>query len=133
VSSFVLDASAFLAYLHNEPGSSVVEMALLQGAAMSVVNWIEVLSKVADRGDDPQVLVQDLETQGLLGQNLELVAVTPTDALAIAQLRLLTKSTGLSLGDRACIALGQRLELPVLTADRVWVGLSLNTEIRLIR
>lgn len=133
MSSFVLDASAFLAYLYNEPGSSVVETALLQGAAMSVVNWIEVLSKVADRGDDPQVLVQDLETQGLLGQNLELVAVTPAEALAIAQLRLLTKSTGLSLGDRACIALGQRLGLPVLTADRVWASLSLNIEIQLIR
>jgi len=133
VSSFVLDASAFLAYLYNEPGSSVVETALLQGAAMSVVNWIEVLSKVADRGDDPQVLVQDLETQGLLGQNLELVAVTQADSLAIAQLRPMTKSIGLSLGDRACIALGQRLGLPILTADRVWAGLSLSTEIRLIR
>ena len=133
MSSFVLDASAFLAYLYNEPGSSVVETALLQGAAMSVVNWIEVLSKVADRGDDPQVLVQDLETQGLLGQNLELVAVTQADSLAIAQLRPMTKSIGLSLGDRACIALGQRLGLPILTADRVWAGLSLSTEIRLIR
>jgi ribonuclease VapC len=133
VSSFVLDASAFLAYLQNEAGSSVVEAALLQRASMSVVNWIEVLSKVADLGDDPQALTQDLEAQGVLGQDLEIVAMNQADALAIAQLRPLTKSIGLSLGDRACIALGERLGLPVLTSDRVWASLDLGAEIRLIR
>jgi ribonuclease VapC len=133
VSSFVLDASAFLAYLHDEPGSALVEAALLQGVVMSIVNWAEVLSKVADRGNDPQALVQELETQGVLGQDLEIVAVTQADAVAIAQLRPLTKSIGLSLGDRACIALGQRLGLPVLTSDRAWEGVSLGVEIQVIR
>jgi ribonuclease VapC len=133
VSSYVLDASAFLAYLHDEPGSALVEAALLQGAVMSFVNWAEVLSKVADRGNDPQALVRELETQGLLGQDLELVAMIQVDAVAIAQLRPLTKSIGLSLGDRACIALGQRLGLTVLTSDRVWEGLDLGVEIQVIR
>jgi ribonuclease VapC len=128
VSSYVLDASAFLAYLYDESGASVVEAALLQGSAISVINWIEVLSKVAERGKDPQVLLKDLETQGLLGQNLEVMAVAQVDTVArcfadtarVAQLRPLTKSIGLSLGDRACIALGQRLGLPILTGDQVW-------------
>jgi ribonuclease VapC len=133
VSSFVLDASAFLAYLRNEAGFLVVESALLQRASISAINWAEVLSKVADLGDDPQALMRNLEAQGLLGRDLEIVALTQADSLAIAQLRPLTKSIGLSLGDRACIALGKRLGLPVLTADRVWTSLSLNTEIRLIR
>jgi ribonuclease VapC len=61
VSSCVLDASAFLAYLRNEAGALVVEAALLQGAFISVINWAEVLSKVADLGNDPQALVQSLE------------------------------------------------------------------------
>jgi ribonuclease VapC len=133
VSSCVLDVSAFLAYLRNEAGASAVEAALLQGAFISVINWAEVLSKVADLGNDPQALMQSLETQGLLGRDLEIIAMTPMDAVAIALLRPLTKSMGLSLGDRACIALGQRLGLPILTGDRVWAGLSLSTEIRLIR
>jgi ribonuclease VapC len=133
VSSFVLDASAFLAYLHDEPGSALVEAALRQGSVMSIINWAEVLSKVADRGNDPQALARELETQGLLGQELEVIALTQADAVAIAQFRPLTKSIGLSLGDRACLALGQRLGLPVLTSDRVWEGVSLGVEIQVIR
>jgi ribonuclease VapC len=141
VSSFVLDASAFLAYLRNEAGFLVVESALLQRASISAINWAEVLSKVADLGDDPLALTRKLEAQGLLGRDLEIVTLTQADSLAIAQLRPLTKSMGLSLGDpcgiceaaRACIALGQRLGLPILTGDRVWAELSLNIEIRLIR
>jgi ribonuclease VapC len=133
VSSFVLDAFALMAYLQNETGASVVEAALLQHSFISIINWIEVLSKAGDLGADPKALTQDLESQGLLGQDLEIVTVTQADALKIAQLRPLTQSLGLSLGDRACIALGLRLELPVLTADRIWTSLDLGVEIQLIR
>ncbi len=133
MSSFVLDASAFLAYLQNEAGASVVEAALIQQAAIGVINWIEVLSKVADLGDDPQALVQDFENQGFLGRDLEIVAVAQADVLTIAQLRPATKSIGLSLGDRACLALGLRLGLPILTADRLWTTLNLGVEIQSIR
>jgi PIN domain nuclease of toxin-antitoxin system len=133
VSSFVLDASALLAYLRDEPGALVVENALTQGAYISIVNWTEVLSKVADFGEDPEALSQRLENEGILRNSLEILPLTEEDALLIAQLRPLTKSAGLSLGDRSCLALGKRLGLPVLTADRSWTTFDLGVEVRLIR
>jgi PIN domain nuclease of toxin-antitoxin system len=133
VSSFVLDASALLAYLRDEPGALVVENALTQGAYISIVNWTEVLSKVADLGEDPEALSQRLENQGILRNSLEILPLTEEDALLIAQLRPLTKSAGLSLGDRSCLALGKRLGLPVLTADRSWTTFDLGMEVRPIR
>jgi len=133
VSSFVLDASALLAYLRDEPGALVVENALTQGAYISIVNWTEVLSKVADLGEDPEALSQRLENEGILRNSLEILPLTEEDALLIAQFRPLTKSAGLSLGDRSCLALGKRLELPVLTADRSWTTFDLGVEVRPIR
>jgi PIN domain nuclease of toxin-antitoxin system len=133
VSSFVLDASALLAYLRDEPGALVVENAVTQGAYISIVNWTEVLSKVADLGEDPEALSQRLENEGILRNSLEILPLTEEDALLIAQLRPLTKSAGLSLGDRSCLALGKRLGLPVLTADRSWTTFDLGVEVRPIR
>ncbi len=133
MSSFVLDASALLAYLRDEPGALVVENALTQGAYISIVNWAEVLSKVADLGEDPEALSQRLENEGILRNSLEILPLTEEDALLIAQLRPLTKSAGLSLGDRSCLALGKRLGLPVLTADRSWTTFDLGVEVRPIR
>lgn len=133
MSSFVLDASALLAYLRDEPGALVVENALTQGAYISIVNWTEVLSKVADLGEDPEALSQRLENEGILRNSLEILPLTEEDALLIAQFRPLTKSAGLSLGDRSCLALGKRLELPVLTADRSWTTFDLGVEVRPIR
>ncbi len=133
MSSFVLDASALLAYLRDEPGALVVENALTQGAYISIVNWTEVLSKVADLGEDPEALSQRLENEGILRNSLEILPLTEEDALLIAQLRPLTKSAGLSLGDRSCLALGKRLGLPVLTADRSWTTFDLGVEVRPIR
>lgn len=129
ISSSVLDASAFLAYLRDEPGASVVENALTQRACISIINWAEVLSKVADVGEDPEALAH----KGLLGNNLEIIPLTEEDALLVAQLRPLTRTSGLSLGDRACLALGMRLKLPVFTADRTWASLNLAVQVQLIR
>jgi PIN domain nuclease of toxin-antitoxin system len=122
-----------LAYLRDEPGALVVENALTQGAYISIVNWTEVLSKVADFGEDPEALSQRLENEGILRNSLEILPLTEEDALLIAQLRPLTKSAGLSLGDRSCLALGKRLGLPVLTADRSWTTFDLGVEVRPIR
>ncbi len=69
----------------------------------------------------------------LLQNSLEIIACNEEDAITIAKFRVLTKSAGLSLGDRACLALGKRLNLPVLTADKVWTSLSLGITITLIR
>ncbi|NET89535.1 MAG: type II toxin-antitoxin system VapC family toxin [Kamptonema sp. SIO1D9] len=133
MSNCVLDASALLAYLRDEPGATTVENVLFDGAYMSIINWAEVLTKVADIGEDPQRFVQQLEDEGLLNNSLEILPFTEEDALTVARLRPLTKSIGLSLGDRACLALGKRLKLPVFTSDRTWISLTFDVTVNLIR
>lgn len=123
MSHCVLDASALLAYLHEEEGAAEVADALARSASISAANWAETLSKVAELGIQPSQLAADLEEQGLLHGLLEVVPVTAEDALVIGELRPRTKELGLSLGDRACLALAVRLRLPVLTADRNWTEL----------
>ena len=100
---------------------------------MSAANWAEVLSKVADLGEDPEALEARLVGEGLLGSALEIVALEPRDAATIARLRPGTRAADLSLGDRACLALASRLGLPALTADRAWKGLELGTDVEAIR
>jgi PIN domain nuclease of toxin-antitoxin system len=129
----VLDASALLAFLHDEPGADLVGEALVAGASISAVNWAEVLSKLADRGQEPETVAQDLENQGILGPALIVHEVDEILARRIAELRPQTRALGLSLGDRACLALAGRLGLGVLTADRDWMDLDLGLDIRLIR
>jgi PIN domain nuclease of toxin-antitoxin system len=133
VSEVVLDASALLAYLNEEPGAEVVEEALSRGAVISAANWAEVLSKVAEGGGDPDALNDALKARGLLGQTLQVLPLLMEDSLIIARLRPKTKSLGLSLGDRACLALGLRLGRAVLTTDRDWQKLSLGVDVRVAR
>jgi ribonuclease VapC len=99
---------------------------------MSAVNWAEVLSKVAEV-DQPQTLVEAMRDQGILGQQLQIYGFSAEDALAIAVLRPLTKSVGLSLADRACLALAKRLGVDALTADRVWADVETGVTVQLIR
>jgi ribonuclease VapC len=134
VSQFVLDASALLAYLHEERGAADVADAVAQSACISAANWAETLSKVAEAGARPRDVAADLEERGLLHGLLEVAPVTAEDAIAIGELRPLTKSLGLSLGDRACLALALRLGLPVLTADQDWARIDgVDVELRPIR
>ena len=126
----ILDASALIAFLHNEPGTDAVVDAITATAAVSVVNWAETLSKVAADGDDPQQVADSLQTSD---SPLILEPLTDADCVEIARLRPLTKTHGLSLADRACLALARRLEIPVVTADRDWADLNLGTTIQLIR
>lgn len=129
----VLDASAFLAYLRDEAGAEIVENALISGCYISTINWGEILSKTVDLGESPDNIIKQLKDEGLLENSLAIIDFTEEDAITIAKFRPLTKSAGLSLGDRACLALGKRLNLPVLTADKVWSTLSLGITINLIR
>ncbi|MDX6650044.1 MAG: hypothetical protein QOJ97_1995 [Solirubrobacteraceae bacterium] len=129
----VLDASALLAWLQDEPGAQLVDTALAAGAAMSAVNWAEVLSKAAEAGQDPDALAARLTDEGLLGGLVEVLPLEAADAPLIARLRPLTRSAGLSLADRACLALAQRLGLEAVTAERAWAGLELGVSVRVIR
>ena len=129
----VLDSSALIALLRSEPGADLVEQALARRAAISVVNWVEVLSKLADLGERPEAVADGLRHSGVLGDDLTLEGITEDLAVDIARLRPLTRSIGLSLGDRACLALGRAMAVPVLTTERLWSELALDVEVVLIR
>jgi ribonuclease VapC len=130
----VLDASALLAYLNAEPGAPIVEEALFRSAFMSTANWVEVLSKLVDTtGDDVDTILGRLRERRISDGLLTVLPLAVDEAESNARLRAATRPFGLSLGDRAALALGLRLGLPVLTADRVWQNLSVGVSIRLIR
>lgn len=129
----VLDASALLALLKGEPGAERVAEALERGAYLSAVNLAEVLSKLADWGEDPAEAQARMEQVGLLGAAVEVLPFTGEDALEVARLRALTRAYGLSFGDRACLALARRLGLPALTAERAWAELGLGIPVEVLR
>ena len=129
----VLDASALLALLKGEPGAERVAEALEQGAYLSAVNLAEVLSKLADWGEDPAEAQARMAQVGLLGAAVEVLPFTGEDALEVARLRAMTRAYGLSFGDRACLALARRLGLPALTAERAWAELDLGIPVEVLR
>jgi ribonuclease VapC len=128
-----LDASALLAYLREEPGADVVADVIAGGAVMSTVNRAEVLSRAADRGADPASLAAELTDSGLLDGAIIVEPFTAADAIEATRLRPLTHCAGLSLGDRACLALARRLRTQAVTADNAWQGIAHGVELRLIR
>lgn len=123
----VLDASALLAYLREEPGAEVVD-GLLADAVMASVNWAEVVQKALSAGVDVDGMQADLQA---LGMRVE--PFLPVDGDRAGRLWPLTRQLGLSLADRACLSLGLRLDLTVVTCDRAWAQLPLNLEIQLLR
>lgn len=100
---------ALLAYLNDEAGAQAVEDALVRGSAISAVNLAEVLSKLAEIGEDPDEAIENLQRQGLVGGQLAVFPLTADDAVVVAKLHATTKAHGLSLGDRACLGLALRL------------------------
>lgn len=129
----VLDASALMAFIHGEDGQAVVAAALAGRSAISVVNWAEVLSKVAEGGGDPMALEADYRERGFLGLALTVEGMTEADCVNVARLRPVTSRQGLSLADRACLALAARLGVPALTTDRAWARAKVDAEVQLIR
>lgn len=122
-----------MALMHGEGGKSVVAAALAGRSAISVVNWAEVLSKVAETGGDPIALEIDYRERGFIGSALTIEGVTEADCVQIARLRPLTIQQGLSLADRACLVLAARLKVPALTTDRAWADADVDAEVQLIR
>ncbi len=127
MSEAVLDASALLALLNREPGHEEVARTI-PDAAISAVNLSEVAAKLAESG-----MPEESIREALGGLAIDVHDFGRDLAFQTAMLRPLTKHKGLSLADRACLALGQRLNLPVITADRVWKELDLEVEVGLIR
>lgn len=123
----VLDASALLAMLHGEPGGDEVQR-LLHTAAISSVNWSEVIQKSLERKVEAEGMREDLEALGL-----KIVPFSASHAERTASLRAQTRHLGLSLGDRACLALASDLRVPAVTTDRPWADLSLDIEIQVTR
>lgn len=128
-----LDASALLAHLRDEEGATVVREAMKPGAVISVANWVEVLSKLAERGGDPGVAAAEMKGAGLIGGVLTVEPITDDDCIAIARLRPKTKAHGLSLADRACLVLAERLGVPALTTDGAWSDANVKARVRLVR
>lgn len=123
----VLDASALLAMLHGEPGGKAVQ-GVVHTAVMSSVNWSEVAQKSLERQVEVNGLRRDLEALGL-----KIVPFSVNQAERTALLRSQTRHLGLSLGDRACLALASELRLPAVTTDRTWGDLEFEVEIRVTR
>ena len=119
----VLDASALLAFLQGEPGSSTVEAALTGGAHCSAVNWSEVAQKVRAAGGDWGLVRALLDSY-------KLVVLDATTADAEWAALHWQAGQGLSLADRFCLALGERVEADVLTADTAWGTSGRVTQIR---
>lgn len=114
--------------LHEEPGGEEVET-LLADAAMSSVNWSEVAQKSLSRGVAIEGLREDLEAIGL-----SILPFEADDAEAAAALWTKTKNHGLSLADRACLALAGKLSVEALTTDKVWKEPDIaDIEVRVIR
>ena len=117
----VLDASALLAVLYREPGSVVVERYFAQ-AVVSSVNLSEVAARLSDRGVDSREALEILS-----GLGLEVREFDTELALMAGALREVTRPLGLSLGDRACLALGIAEGAPILTTDRAWADVPIET------
>jgi ribonuclease VapC len=126
----LLDSSALLARLLNEPGRDVVAEAIASDAAMSSVNLAEVMTILVRNGLSPA----DAE-RALAKLPLTIHAFDDLLAFQAGAMVAVTRKFGLSLGDRACLALARRENLPVLTGDRVWVeaGPLVGVTVRLIR
>ena len=127
MSETVLDASALVAHARREPGHERVE-ALLLRASVSAVNLAEFVARMLDEGFAPNAVRLMVAALPCKIEPLNETAALETDLL-----RTGTRRRGLSLGDRACLALGAQLGLPVITADRAWSQLDLGVEVVLIR
>lgn len=129
----VLDASALLAYLLDEPGAEVVEEALADDAHLSTVNLSEVLARLI-RNDE--TIVSRIAEGWRPAGPYTVAPFLDADAARAAWLWPTTKPFGLSLGDRACLAVAHRLDVPVLTSDQAWGRIdrdAIGVDVHLIR
>jgi PIN domain nuclease of toxin-antitoxin system len=127
VSDVILDASALIALLRAEPGHAVVQQVIAK-ASISTVNVAEVYSKAGDIGIPMETVIRLIAALPL-----RIVPFDQDQAIVVGLLRETTRTLGLSLGDRCCLALGLSGQLPVLTTDKVWSKLDLGIKVTVIR
>jgi PIN domain nuclease of toxin-antitoxin system len=125
--SAVLDSSAILAVFFNERGAEIV-LPILEGALLSTVNLAEVHTRMLESGARAQQA-----WSWITNLQCEICFFSDTQARMAAELRSITRPCGLSLGDRACLALAMQRKATVYTTDRVWKSLDLGIEIEVIR
>jgi ribonuclease VapC len=123
----VLDSSALLAVLLQERGAERVEPHLTS-AAISAVNLSEVVATGVERG----LMLESVQSL-LTRLSLDVIPFDGEQAYVAASLRPATRKLGLSLGDRACLALGLKQGLPVLTADQLWAKADVGVKVEVIR
>lgn len=125
----VLDASAVLALIYREPGHDQVAQAL-PGAVLCTVNYSEVIQKLAHRGHPAPVDAAGV----VVSLGVEVIPFIADDAVTAARLWPATRAAGLSLGDRACLAVTARIpDGRALTADHPWTTLDVGVPVDLIR
>ncbi len=127
MTEWVLDASAALALILDEPGADRVATALTS-AMISSVNVAEVVDRLIRGGGEPHSA-----RQLVLALDCPIVSVDAELGFRAGMLSQVTRKRGLSLGDRICLALAEREQVPALTADRAWQALDLDVRIQLIR
>jgi ribonuclease VapC len=125
--SAVLDASVLLAHISGERGSEAIPK-LADDTLLSAVNLAEIFAKLLERD-----FSEDEAKAAVYRYGFEVVPFDEALAFQTGVLRPTTKALGLSLGERACLALAQREALPVLTTDRNWTKLNIGVEIKVIR
>lgn len=123
----VIDASALLAYVNGEPGADKVE-AVLGEAMISAVNLAEAATKLALKRGMPDRTLTEFTEAELTVVDFDRPLAEATGALAV-----LTRAQGLSLGDRACLALAKREGAVAMTADHAWSKVKAGVDVRLIR
>lgn len=123
----VLDASALLALLRQEPGSARVA-SLLTRSCISAVNLAETLGKMVEYG----MALADVAYQ-VERLHVTVIPFAAEHARIAAALWEPTRAAGLSLGDRACLAVARALDLPAVTAERAWAKLDVGVRVELIR
>lgn len=123
----VLDASALIALFKEEPGAGKVA-SLLPTSAISTVNLVEVHEQHAARQPPDTLAALDI-----VGLGIEIVPFSAAQAELAARLRPATRKAGLSLADRACLALAAQRGATAVTADQSWTLVDVGVKVRLIR
>jgi ribonuclease VapC len=123
----VLDASALMALIRGEPGADIV-VSCLSRAIISAVNQAEVQTKLVSAGID-----EALAWWHIAEARCPSVPFDEDLARIAGGLVKVTRPYGLSLGDRACLALAMQRKATVYTTDREWSRLGLDLKIKMIR